>query len=99
MMSTGETYKGKRMDAGKRTVRTGIVRIMFDGCCWSSSQASFVLSSIVVEVRKRAHSARMLVRLIISMPRPYQLVVMGHISCVWPVRKSPMRMCWVRATK
>ena len=99
MMSTGETYKGKRTEAGKRTVKTGMVRIMFDGCCWSSSQASFVLKSIAVEMRKRAHSMRMLVRLIISMPRPYQLVVMGHISCVQPVRKSPMRMCWVRATK
>jgi len=99
MMSTGETYEGKRMDAGKRTVRTGIVRIMFDGCCRSSSQASFVLNSIAVDIMKRVHSMRMLVRLIISMPRPYQLVVMGHISCVQPVRKSPMRMCWVRATK
>ena len=99
MMSTGETYKGKRTEAGKRTVKTGMVRIMFDGCCRSSSQASFVLNNIVVDARKRAHSTRMLVRLSISMPKPYQLVVMGHISCVEPVRKSPMRMCWVRATK
>ena len=31
--SSRETYVGKLMDAGKRTVRTGMVRIMFDWCC------------------------------------------------------------------
>ena len=86
MMSAGETYKGKLRSVGKRTVRTGMVRIVFDGCCRNSSQASFVLNSIAVEVRKRAHSIRMLVRLVSSMPKPYQLVVRGHSICVVPVR-------------
>ena len=86
MISSGETYRGKLRRVGRRTVRTGMARIIFDGCCWSSSHASFVLNSIAVDVRKRAHSMRMLVRLVISMPRPYQLVVMGHSVCVVPVR-------------
>jgi len=77
---------GKLRSVGKRTVRTGMARIMFDGCCWNSSHASFVLSSVAVEVRKRVHSMRMLVRLVISMPNPYQLVVAGHSNCVSPVR-------------
>jgi len=98
-MSAGETYRGKLRRVGRRTVRTGMVRIMFDGCCWNSSHASFVLNSIAVEVRKRAHSIRMLVRLVISMPKPYQLVVIGHSICVVPVKKSPMRLCWIRAKK
>ena len=85
-MSAGETYRGKLRSVGRRTVRTGMARIMFDGCFWISSHASFVLNSIPVDVRKRAHSMRMLVRLVISMPRPYQLVVIGHSICVSPVR-------------
>ena len=64
-------------------------RSRFDGWCWNSSRASFVLSMIVMEVRKRVHSMRMLVKLVIGMawvPRPYQFVVMGHSICVPPVR-------------
>jgi len=80
------TCKGKLRSVGRRTVRTGMTRIMFDGCCWNSSHASFVLNNIAVEVRKRVHSMRMLVRLVISMPSPYQLVVIGHSNCVQPVR-------------
>jgi len=87
------------MEAGRRTVRTGMARIMFDGCCWRSSHASLVLNNIVVDVRKRNHSAMMLGRLAISMPRPYQLVVRGHSIWVSPVRKSPMRLCWISAKK
>ncbi len=99
MISSVETYVGKLRRVGRRTVRTGMVRIMFDGCCWKSAIASFVLKSMVVEVRKRVHSMKMLVMLVMSMPRPYQLVVMGHSICVGPVRMSPMRMCWISATK
>lgn len=87
MISSGETYMGKLRSVGRRTVRTGMARIMFDGCCWNSSHASFVLNNIAVDVRKRIHSMRMLVRLVISMPKPegYKLVVIGHSSCVPPV--------------
>ena len=85
-MSSEETYRGKLRSVGRRTVRTGTARIMFDGCCRSSSHASFVLKSIAVEIRKAVHSMRMLVRLVISRPRPYQLVVIGHSICVSPVR-------------
>ena len=85
-MSAGETYRGKLRSVGRRTVRTGMARSMFDGCCRSSSHASLVLNSIAVDARKRPHSIRMLVRLVISMPRPYQLVVRGHGVCVVPVR-------------
>jgi len=86
MIISGGTCKGKLRSVGRRTVRTGMARIMFDGCCWNRSQASLVLNNIAVEVRKRVHSIRMLVRLVISMPRPYQLVVIGHSICVSPVR-------------
>ena len=86
MISSNETYRGKLRSVGRRTVRTGMAKIMFDGCCWNRNQASLVLNSIAVDVRKRAHSMRMLVILVISMPRPYQSVVTGHSSCVQPVR-------------
>ena len=86
MISSNETYRGKLRSVGRRTVRTGTARIMFDGCRWNRSHASFVLNNIAVDVRKRAHSTRMLVILVISMPRPYQLVVTGHNNCVKPVR-------------
>ena len=86
MTSSKETYKGKLRSVGRRTVRTGTARIMFDECFWNSDRASFVLNSIIMEVRKRVHSMRMLVRLVISMPNPYQLVVIGHSNCVQPVR-------------
>ena len=86
MMSSGVTCRGKLRNAGRRAVRTGTARIMFDECFWNSDRASFVLNSIAVEVRKRVHSMKMLVRLVISMPNPYQLVVIGHSNCVQPVR-------------
>jgi len=86
MTSSEGTYKGKLRSVGRRTVRTGTAKIIFDDCCWNSDHASFVLNNIVVEIRKRAHSMRMLVRLVISIPEPYQLVVIGHSSCVLPIR-------------
>ena len=86
MTSSEGTYKGKLRRVGRRTVRSGTAKIMFDGYCWNSDHRSFVLNSIAVDVRKRAHSMRMLVRLVISIPEPYQLVVIGHSSCVLPIR-------------
>ena len=85
MIISGGTCKGKLRNVGRRAVRTGTARIMFDWCFWNSNPASFVLNSIAVEMRKRTHSMKMLVRLVISMPSPYQLVVIGHSNCVQPV--------------
>ena len=55
------------MIVGKRTVRVGIARIMFDVCEVNSSSMSFVLNMKAVEMRKRDHSKAMLVKLVMQM--------------------------------
>ena len=62
---------------------------------------SFVLCMIVRDVRRKVHSVRMLVRLVISNPMPYHWTVAGHSSCMPPppVRQSPRMKCWVVAMK
>jgi len=63
MMSAYGTDKGKWKKVGRRTVKTGMDRSRFDGWGWNRVQASFVLSMIVRQVRKRIHSRETLVRL------------------------------------
>lgn len=70
MISAGWTYWGKLRSVGRRTVKVGMDRSRFDGWGWRSVCASFVLSRIVKAVRKRIHSRRMLVRLVISIGNP-----------------------------
>jgi len=86
MASSKGTDNGMLRNVGRRTVRAGTNNIGFDGWGWSSNHASFVFSMIVMEVRKRTHSMKMLVRLIILILRLYQLVAMGQSSCVPLVR-------------
>ena len=77
---------GKLRNVGRRTVRTGMDNVRFDVLRWNSNCASFVFNMIVMEVRKRIHSRKMLVRLVTLIPKPYQSEVIGHSSCVPPVR-------------
>jgi len=100
MISSRGTDKGKLSNVGSRTVKIGMDSSRFDGWCWNSVHASFVLSMIVRDVRKKVHSRRMLARLVILIPIPYHLRVAGHNSCTPPpVRKSPRMECWIMATK
>jgi len=100
MISPNGTDSGKLSTVGIITVKIGIDSNRFEGCCWNSVHASFVLSIIVRDVRKKVHSIRTLVRLVILIPIPYQLRVAGHNSCMPPpTRKSPKIECWIKATK
>ena len=82
MISSKGTYKGKLKNEGSRIVRTGIDSSRFDGWCWNRIHASFVLSIIVRNVRKKINSKEMFVRLVILIPPPYPLEVIGQNSCV-----------------
>jgi len=55
----------------------------------------------VRDPRKKIHSTRMLVRLVILIPIPYHSRVAGHNSCMppLPIRKSPRMECWIKAIK
>ena len=98
--SSKGTDKGKLSSVGSRTVKIGIDRSKFDGCFWNSVHASFVLSIIVMDVRKKVHSMKMPVRLVIPIPMPYHSRVAGHNSCTLPpIRKSPRIECWIMAIK
>ena len=70
MISAGGTYSRKLRTVGSRTVRVGMDRSRFDRWGWKSVHASLVLSRIVKAVRKKVHSRRMLVRLVISIGNP-----------------------------
>lgn len=87
MTSSIGTGRGKWKNWGSRTVRTGMDRSRFDGWCWNRIHASFVLSMIERKVRKEIHSNRIIVRFVMLIPVPYQLLVMGQRSCV----PSPVR--------
>jgi len=53
-----------------------------------------------MDVRKKVHSMRIPVRLVILIPIPYHSRVAGHNSCMPPpIRKSPGKECWIKATK
>jgi len=53
-----------------------------------------------MDVRKKVHSMKMPVRLVIPIPMPYHSRVAGHNSCTLPpIRKSPRMECWINATK
>jgi len=78
---------GKLSSAGNRTVKIGIDRSKFDECCWNSVNASFVLTIIVMDVRKRVHSIKMLIRLVVLIPILYHWRVVGHNSCTPPAVK------------
>ena len=65
MISAGGTYSGKLRSVGRRTVKIGMDKSRFEECGWKSFHASLVLSRIVKAVRKRIHSRRILVRLVI----------------------------------
>jgi len=100
MISPKGTDNGKLSIVGSRTVKIGIDNSKFDECCWNSTHASFVLSIIVMDVRKKVHSMRMPVRLVILIPIPYHSRVVGHNSCMLPpIRKSPGMECWIKAIK
>lgn len=87
MMSVKGTDEGRLRNVGSRAVRTGMDSVMFDGWRWNSNRASFVLNMIVMDVRKRVYSMKMLVRLMNSTPKPYQSEAMGQSSCMpAPVR-------------
>jgi len=86
-MSVYGTDKGKWKKVGRRTVKTGMDRSRFDGWGWNRFQASFVLSMIVRQVRKRIHSKETLVRLFMQTPAPYHLEVKGQSICT----PSPVR--------
>ena len=84
MMSSRGTDRGKLSSVGSRTVKIGIDRSRFDGWCWNSFHVSCVLCIIIRDVRKKVHSMRMFVRLIISNPIPYHWTVAGQSSCMPP---------------
>ena len=63
MTSSNGTDKGKLKKVGRRTVKTGMDSSRFDWWGWNRVQASFVLSMMVRQVRKRIHSKETLVRL------------------------------------
>ena len=84
MMSSSGTDRGKLNNVGSITAKIGTDRNRLDGWCWNSVHASLALSMIVRDARKRIHSMRMLVRLVILIPMPYQLRVIGHNSCMPP---------------
>jgi len=85
-MSPKGTDRGKLKNVGRRTVRTGMDSSRFDGWCWKRIHISFVLSMMAKKARKKVHSMRMLVRLVMVIPTAYQLEVIGQRSCVAPVR-------------
>ena len=87
------------MTEGKRTVMRGIDKIRFDGLRFNSGNMSFALNMIIMDIIKRTHSRAILVKLSIPMPKPYMSRDTGHNNCVPPVRKSPMMLCWITATK
>ena len=84
MISSNGTDKGKPKNVGSRTVKTGMDRSRFDERCWNRTHASFALSMIVRDERKKVHSMRMFVKLAISNPIPYQWTVAGQSSCMPP---------------
>lgn len=68
-------------------MKVGMDRSRFDGWGWRSVDTSFVFCMIRKDVRKRIHSAVMLVRLVIWISMAYRLVlVRGQRSCAPPVR-------------
>ena len=86
-MSSDGMDCGKLRRMGSRTVKIGIDRSRFDGWCWNRTHTSFALSMMVREVRKKVHSMRMLVGLVMVIPVPYQWMVAGQRSCMpWSVR-------------
>jgi hypothetical protein len=87
------------MIVGKRTVMSGIDKIRFDGLGFNSDNMSFALNMIIMDTLKKTHSRAILVKLSIPMPKPYMSRDIGHNNCVPPVRKSPMMLCWITATK
>ena len=84
--SSNGTYRGKDRRVGRRTVRIGIERTIFDGRRCARRCRSFVFNSTVREMRKSSNSRIIFVKLVMGMPVPYQLEVSGQNSCVVPVR-------------
>lgn len=75
------------MNVGSSTVNVGMdrVRFRFDLCGWRSVAASLVFTIMTVDARKIRSSIVTFVWLTMSMPVPYDCVVMGHSSWVGPV--------------
>ncbi len=70
---------------GKRTVKTGINKIRFDGWGLSIGNTSFVLNMMVIDVKNRAHSRAIFVILAIPMSKVNIALVAGQNSCMSPV--------------
>jgi len=66
--------------AGSRTVKMGMTRNRFVGCCWSRVFMSFVFIIDVRDIKNSVHSRRMLAWLTVLVYRPYGLVVRGQRS-------------------
>ena len=79
-------------------MRIGIDKTKFAWCFWKRICASFALYRIVMKIRNRVHSVKMLVKLVMAISDPYQFRLKGHRSCVPPIVRSAIE-CWAKDAK
>jgi len=76
-----------------------IDKTSFDGLRFNSDNMSCALNMIIMAIIKRTKSRAILVKLSSPIPKPYMSRDSGYNNCISPVRKSPMMLCCITATK
>lgn len=88
------------MTEGSKTVARGIASSKLDFWFFSSFWMSFAMNIIVTAAMKLIDSKSVLLRLVMGIPRPYHVCVIGQNSCMpGPVMRSPIRICCINAAK